>query len=82
MESQSQRLRPLLPQGPVVQQSQDRQQPLSSGPRLTSRYRSRRKTNQDWEQIKEPFKRLYVDDNLPLQDVIRVLEARHGFVAT
>lgn len=44
--------------------------------------RAPRKTRNEWEKIKVPFAKLYVDEDLPLKEVIERLQRDHNFDAT
>lgn len=56
----------------------------SSLPRLRriNRTRAPRKTKEEWQQIEPIFKKLYVEDDMALEEVMQCLQAEYGFIAT
>ena len=57
----------------------------SPGPTKTrriNRTRAPRKSKEQWEEIKPIFTKLYVEDELSLEEVLQRLKAEHGFSAT
>jgi Clr5 domain len=37
---------------------------------------------EDWEQYRTPIRKLYLEEDMPLKDVMAIMERRHGFYAT
>ena len=48
----------------------------------SNRNRNARKSGKKWEDIKAAFIALYVNEDWPLEDVIKELELMYGFIAT
>lgn len=97
MAQSNQAYKPLLPDGPlpppnISSQSLGHANDLISQPgadlydNSTSKRKRKdkvpQKTNREWESIKEPFTRLYLDENLELDESMRLLREETGFIAS
>lgn len=56
--------------------------PLNSLPRKAPGPKTATKTNEEWELQKPNFVRLYVEQDLPLPEVMNIMAQQHNFIAS